>query len=337
MLKLFNTLLALVCVVCFTACKDREKQYTYYDEGKTKPKEIYEIDKETGLRDGPYKAYLESGALACTLTFVEGEVKERFCEENVMVNLRDYQVACFTACRDREKQYTYYDEGKTKPKEIYEIDKETGLRDGLYKVYLESGALACALVFVEGKVKEHSCEENVMVDLRDYQIYRTVKIAKQIWMAENLKYKAKSSVCSEDKESNCAKYGRLYSWRTARTVCPPGWHLPSRRGFEILLNAVGGTQDEEADWYWHDAGKRLKSASGWDYNRNGDDSFGFSALPVGFRSSGYGEVTAFWSSTESEYDSREAFRLYLKGLGGEAASLDLYDKSRGYSVRCLRD
>ena len=257
-----------------------------------------------------------------------------------MANLRDYQVACFTACRDREKQYTYYDEGKTKPKEIYEIDKETGLRDGLYKVYLESGALACALVFVEGEVKEHSCEENVMVDLRDYQIYRTVKIAKQIWMAEDLKYKAKSSVCSDDKESKCAKYGRLYAWRTARTVCPPGWHLPSRRGFEILLNAVGGKQDEEDDTQWNDAGKRLKSASGWDYNRNGDDSFGFSARPVGFRSSdGYGNATAFWSSTESEYDSRRAFRLYLGGgiIYNANAALDLYDKSREYSVRCLRD
>ena len=100
-------------------------------------------------------------------------------------------------------------------------------------------------------------------------------------MAENLNYRYtaatsldSSSFCYNNKESNCAKYGRLYTWNAAKKACPAGWHLPSKVEFEMLINLVGGKST---------AGKVLKSKKGWDYSDNGTDDFGFSALPAGDR------------------------------------------------------
>ena len=79
-------------------------------------------------------------------------------------------------------------------------------------------------------------------DSRDGKTYKTVKIGNQTWMAENLNFTtAEGSWCYDDDTVNCNKYGRLYSWETARDVCPAGWHLPSKAEFETLLSNVGGS------------------------------------------------------------------------------------------------
>lgn len=164
---------------------------------------------------------------------------------------------------------------------------------------------------------------------KDGNVYRAVKIGKQIWMAENLNVKTKDSWCYEDKESNCKKYGRLYSWSAAKKACPSGWHLPSKSEFEKLLKAVGGQPK---------AGKKLKSTSGWS-GSNGTGVYAFSALPAGNRlndgSFNYkGNNADFWSSTE--YDYENAYNMSFRYLSDDAF-LYSYIKRNGFSVRCVKD
>jgi len=132
--------------------------------------------------------------------------------------------------------------------------------------------LLCAVCFAQ----------NTFTDQRDGKTYKAVKIGEQTWMAENLNYAAKDSKCYDDKESNCKKYGRLYDWETSNIVCPSGWHLPTRKEWNVLYDAVGGKEV---------AAKVLKSKSGWNddtdmesgrkISGNGEDKFGFTMLPGG--------------------------------------------------------
>ncbi len=163
-------------------------------------------------------------------------------------------------------------------------------------------------------------------DSRDGQTYKTVQIGNQTWMAENLNYKAGESKCYDNKDSNCKKYGRLYTWDEALNACPTGWHLPSTEEFETLLSNVGSSGKER--------GENLRAAS-WE---NGADKFGFSALPAGLYDSGYkkfgylGRYANFWSSTEGH--SSNAYNLYILASSAHVYSLD---ETYGSSVRCLQD
>ncbi|MDR2583422.1 MAG: DUF4116 domain-containing protein [Fibromonadaceae bacterium] len=115
-------------------------------------------------------------------------------------------------------------------------------------------------------------EENTFTDPRDGKVYKTVKIGRQVWMAENLAYDTPDSKYYKDDENNGKKYGRLYNWETAMKVCPHGWHLPSKEEWQTLVDFAGG---EEI------AGKKLKAKRDWRASGIGTDDFGFSALPSG--------------------------------------------------------
>ena len=103
---------------------------------------------------------------------------------------------------------------------------------------------------------------------------RTVEIGGLTWMAENLNRATSNSWCYGDDTSNCAKYGRLYTWDAAMSACPSGWRLPTHTDWDNLVTAAGGSSV---------AGSKLKSTSGWNSNGNGTNEFGFLALPGGFR------------------------------------------------------
>lgn len=184
---------------------------------------------------------------------------------------------------------------------------------------------------IEDKIEERERTSTGYVnDTRDGQIYKTVKIGNQTWMAQNLNYKTENSYCYNDDPANCSKYGRLYTWAAATSACPSGWHLPSEAELETLIDAVGGQTT---------AGTKLKSTSGWYDGGNGADAFAFSVLPAGNRDV-YGKYTYegknayFWSSSE---DYTHNLYFMLLGYDYDVAALRYINKNIGFSVRCLKD
>ena len=209
------------------------------------------------------------------------------------------------------------------------------------KIISEADTSACKVL---DKTPVQEDDNGFLKDPRNGIVYRTVKIGSQTWMAENMNLETEDSWCYEDNESNCQKYGRLYSWEAAVCVCPAGWHLPSKEDFETLYKAMG---EEDINGF-NAAGEKLKSTSGWsecDYggkSGNGTDAFGFSALPGGGGfSNGYigeGKSAAFWSSTEDNYHIKDgAYSLRLANCLAWARLNYGYKKGFESSVRCVKD
>src|SRR4030095_15716820 len=51
-----------------------------------------------------------------------------------------------------------------------------------------------------------------------------------LWMAANLKLARPGSYCYGDKQENCERFGRLYTWESAKQGCTElgqGWRLPT--------------------------------------------------------------------------------------------------------------
>ena len=200
-----------------------------------------------------------------------------------------------------------------------------------------------------------------LTDTRDNQVYKTVVIGIQTWMAENLNYADSASMtnlmgnswCYKNSADSCAKYGRLYTWTATMNiassyqealaaavistpqqgVCPAGWHIPTFNEWGILQIFVG----------YDVAGTMLKDTTGWDAYRgvsgNGTDSYGFSVLPGGYRRSNdyFSDVSLgayFWSATE--YDIKDAFNLSFNNIH-KGIFTNSYYKGNAYSVRCVKD
>jgi len=193
--------------------------------------------------------------------------------------------------------------------------------------------LAVALIL---SCSSNNWEESVFTDVRDGKEYKTVVIGAQTWMAENLNYAVEGSLCYDNNPENCKQYGRLYDWATAMAACPSGWHLPNNYDWDELYRFV----DPDGVGYYESemAGKFLKAKSGWCYDANGIDKYGFSALPGGYSSS-YGTFfhNLFCSSRWWSADERNGYDAHYRSIsGGESASWSYDDKSNLFSVRCLQ-
>jgi uncharacterized protein (TIGR02145 family) len=184
----------------------------------------------------------------------------------------------------------------------------------------------------------------------DGNVYKTVTIGTQTWMAENLKttklndgtpiplvsvydeWQALSTSGYSWYENNSTSknsYGALYNWYALNTgkLCPTGWHTPTDDEWTTLTNYYGV---EEI------AGGKLKEkgTTHWQEPNEG----GFTALPGGHRgfNGGYGDQGDFgywWSSTESNIT--EAWYRIIGFRESNIQRLSFGRKNTGYSVRCV--
>jgi uncharacterized protein (TIGR02145 family) len=195
----------------------------------------------------------------------------------------------------------------------------------------------------------------------EWNVYKTIQIGTQTWMAENLKTTIFNNLgqiangndhlggdndnswenrtydlyCWYNSDTaNKRNNGALYNWYAVKTgmLCPEGWHVPTLTEFSTLITFLGG---EGA------AGGKLKETGTTHWlspNSGATNESGFSALPGGYRSyieslsidtAGY-----WWCSTESNAGS--ASFIILKN-DSDSASINSGYQTNGMSVRCIKD
>ena len=188
----------------------------------------------------------------------------------------------------------------------------------------------------------------------DGNVYNTVTIGSQCWMAENLKttryndgtaiptglsdaaWEATTSgayAIYDNNANNNTIYGKLYNWYAVNTgkLAPAGWHVPTDAEWTTLINFLGGETV---------AGNKMKATTLWRAYTGitNTNSSGFTGLPAGFRNTSgtfnnIGDDGHFWSSTE--YSINYAWYRYLSYSSSNAGRAN-YNR-RGISVRCVRD
>jgi|WetSurMetagenome_2_1015567.scaffolds.fasta_scaffold63125_4 uncharacterized protein (TIGR02145 family) len=193
---------------------------------------------------------------------------------------------------------------------------------------------------------------------QDGNVYKTVTIGTQTWMAENLRttmYNDGTSItnvtgvtewgnlttgayCNYNNTTNTdtiATYGRLYNWYAVNTgkLCPTGWHVPTDAEWTTLTNYLGG---EDA------AGGKLKETGTKHWlspNTGATNETGFTALPGGDRGDDgafydIGHYGIWWSATEN--NTSDAWLRYMHYYSSNVTR-NYYSRKLGFSVRCVRD
>jgi uncharacterized protein (TIGR02145 family) len=204
----------------------------------------------------------------------------------------------------------------------------------------------------------------------DGNVYGTVKIGNQWWMAENLRVTAfndgtpisyipvisgeDSIWANVDSAAYCfindSLFGYLYNAHTfnnGKNVAPAGWHVPTDDEWRELERTLGMSADETRQTGWRGVSEANALVAqynvGWPANDQtvglyGSDYYGFNALPSNVRGhdgrTNIQNNSAFWwcnSASEGQYYYR---------------SIDTYHRrifrqvnypTYGMSIRCIKD
>jgi len=208
-------------------------------------------------------------------------------------------------------------------------------------------------------------ETGTLTDI-DGNVYKTVKIGNQWWMAENLKVKkfrngnaifnaSTDALWKEQKPAFCNynnndASGILYNYYVvgdAANIAPEGWHVPSDKEWKELEMALGmSAADADAiNWRGSHEGEKLKK-QGFQYWRNypnvwATDESGFSAASDGCRlfsgefsfPNGPGFLGFWWTSTAGNEEA------WYRHLDYKRADVFRFygSKNYGFSIRCVKD
>ncbi len=216
--------------------------------------------------------------------------------------------------------------------------------------------------------------ESTVIDIEG-NIYKTIRIGGQLWMAENLKtktfndgtpiqlvtdnkawYNMKTpAYCwyNNDESTNKNKYGALYNWYAAGSgkLCPLGWHVSSDNDWQELENYLVANGHNSNKGTSEMIGKSLAAKTGWNPSSMPSDvgsdllpefinKSGFSALPGGFRTTNGGfsspeGIGGYWW-TSTEKNENQA---WFKNLINYRGTLEEVAQSKyfGCSIRCVKN
>ena len=223
------------------------------------------------------------------------------------------------------------------PKPIYADDKTFCTDSGLYLHALD-----------ENITWYNNIYPDELFDSRDGRTYKTVKIGKQVWMAENLDIGTRIDASVNQTENDVIEkyyynndsivgkvYGGLYQWDELMAyshiggrqgICPDGWHVPSQDEWNILEITLG--MDPEVakllGLRGTDEGTKLKAGG----------SSGFEALMGGKRNDAgefenLGYYGTFWS--------QDGYNRTLSDLFEQVYASKGDNLKNGFSVRCIMD
>jgi uncharacterized protein (TIGR02145 family) len=189
----------------------------------------------------------------------------------------------------------------------------------------------------------------------DGNVYKTVTIGSQLWMAENLKttryqngdtikpgLRGINDIVKNEQEPRYqwdkGQYGRYYTWYAAadhRNVCPVDWHLPTDDEWTVLTDFLGGEQV---------AGAKMRTTTGWEQDDGGikgTNESGFSAhggviiRVMDGDTEGFSYLAHFWSSTLT--DDSDAWSRTLYSGRSDVLRYNFSCRGIACSVRCLKD
>lgn len=197
----------------------------------------------------------------------------------------------------------------------------------------------------------------------DGNVYRTIRIGSQLWLADNLRVTRFNNgdplpnvtdnaawmaltgpaYCwyLNDDATYGTVYGALYNWFAVdgasngdRSICPVGWHVPTADDWTTLTTTLGGLGA---------AGGKLKEAGTAHWlapNTGATNESGFTALPGGYRGYATGAFNLvrqfghWWSSTAADQSQAWGEGLfYLDNAADHSPSM----MRSGFSIRCVRD
>ncbi len=200
--------------------------------------------------------------------------------------------------------------------------------------------------------------------------YTTIKLGKQVWMAENLRstrlndgtpigqvpdegawgHLTSSAFCDYNNDAaNRSLLGCLYNWYCVRdgNMCPVGWHVPSQKDVEVLLKTMSKKKFSSNGNKAHFA-KAMAGITGWDYDKDigtpgnapeTNNKSGFNAYPSGIRTmqgefSNLGFAAYYWVNNSSQKSKADFFMII--SATPDVRLLDIHQNT-GLSIRCLKD
>jgi uncharacterized protein (TIGR02145 family) len=220
-------------------------------------------------------------------------------------------------------------------------------------------ALMGVLLILASSCKKKNDNTTPPITMTDYDgnVYQTVTIGSQVWIAENLKvthYRNGDPIphltalpdwsdtyfgayCEYGNIlGNGTVYGKLYNFLTVsdpRNIAPAGWHIPTNDEWKVMTDKLGG----EAI-----AGSKMKEkgTAHWSFpNNDATNESGFNALPGGYRDFSldflYVHASGFWWS----YTNNGVIQCFIQLVNCDTPNVTKLttNMNNGFSVRCVRD